>query len=425
VTLLGLGALPAVATAQPLGHTHPRLGSETSTNWAGYDATGGPFTSVTATWTEPAVPPSDTDAYADFWVGLDGDQSPDQAQSQTVEQIGTEGYSQGDAVGYDVWYEMYPQLPVTVPLAISPGDAFTATVTTDGESDFTLAIDNDTTGASYTTTKTLADAQLSSAEVIAEAPYDDGVLPLADFGLVNFTACAFDGEPVGDFAWNQIDMASDADVAEADTSALGSNGASFSVSTYLTPPTTTVHGNDASWHNRPVSLTFTASDHGGPGVAYTEYSLDNGLIWTKGTSLTIPAPADHANDGVHTILCRSADEAGNVETPKSCTVKIDTRKPTPLANWAATGRSGHTATLIYYISAHGPEPPTADVTIRIRTSGGHLVRKLVAEGVPVNKRLMMNFDCRLAAGRYRFYVYVTDAAGNTQARVASNRLAVN
>jgi hypothetical protein len=53
------------------------------------------------------------------------------------------------------------------------------------------------------------------------------------------------------------------------------------------------------------------------------------------------------------------------------------------------------------------------------------VRKLVAEGVPANKRLMMNFDCRLAAGRYRFYVYVTDAAGNTQARVASNRLAVN
>ena len=34
---------------------------------------------------------------------------------------------------------------------------------------------------------------------------------------------------------------------------------------------------------------------------------------------------------------------------------------------------------------------------------------------------MMNFDCRLAAGRYRFYVYVTDAAGNTQARVARTR----
>ena len=45
-------------------------------------------------------------------------------------------------------------------------------------------------------------------------------------------------------------------------------------------------------------------------------------------------------------------------------------------------------------------------------------------GVAVNRRLAASFVCRLAAGQYRFYVYATDAAGNKQSRVASNRLTV-
>jgi hypothetical protein len=34
------------------------------------------------------------------------------------------------------------------------------------------------------------------------------------------------------------------------------------------------------------------------------------------------------------------------------------------------------------------------------------------------------FDCTLARGTYRFTVYATDLAGNTQAKAASNRLVV-
>ena len=109
--------LPKI-TIRPLGQPRPLLGTRSkSPNWSGYDVTGGPFTSVTASWRQPRVPASSsflTDAA--FWVGLDGD-TPDPGADppQTVEQIGTEGYSMQGRVYYDAWYEMYPAPPTSSP----------------------------------------------------------------------------------------------------------------------------------------------------------------------------------------------------------------------------------------------------------------------------------------------------------------------
>ena len=133
----------------------PRLGglfggsTATSTNWACYDATGGGFASVTATWTQPSVSPDySTDTYAAFWVGLDGD------GSSSVEQTGTAAYSQSGIVYYSAWYEMYPANAVTIStLTINPGDVLTGTVTSDGAGHFTLTIADATTGQHYTTTR--------------------------------------------------------------------------------------------------------------------------------------------------------------------------------------------------------------------------------------------------------------------------------
>ena len=73
-----------------------------------------------------------------------------------------------------------------------------------------------------------------------------------------------------------------------------------------------------------VTVTLTAADLGGSGIATTEYMVDGGVVWTAGTSITIPAPADHSNDGLHTITYRSTDAAGNVEATRTVTVRIDT-----------------------------------------------------------------------------------------------------
>lgn len=189
-----------------------------------------------------------------------------------------------------------------------------------------------------------------------------------------------------------------------------------------TPPTTSVSGDDDHWHNRAVVLSFHAVDSGS-GVACTEFKL-NGSPWTKGAAVTVPAPADHSGDGSHTVLYRSADVVGNVEATQSCVVNIDTRAPRPVARWATSVTRGHTASLWYFVNDPRPGSPTATVTIRIETSAGRLVRKLVESDVAVDKRLVATFVCRLKRGHYRFLVYATDAAGNSQSQVASNRLTV-
>lgn len=110
-------------------------------------------------------------------------------------------------------------------------------------------------------------------------------------------------------------------------------------------PSTTVSGADDLWHDQPVALAFTASDPGGPGVAYTEYSLDGGSTWVQGDSLTIIAPSDHSKDGSHTVLYRSVDTAGNAEAANTATVKIDTAPPTTAIGGLPSGWVNHPVTL--------------------------------------------------------------------------------
>lgn len=167
------------------GRMH-RISNSTSTNWSGYAVTGGRYTSVSSSWTVPAVSCSGT-AYSSFWVGLDGD------TSGTVEQTGTDSDCSGSTPQYYAWYEMYPKFPSNYSNPVSPGDKMTATVTTNGTGSFTLKI-SDGTKWTQTTTARLKSAKLASAEVIAEAPSSSGgVLPLANFGTVSFSGATVNG----------------------------------------------------------------------------------------------------------------------------------------------------------------------------------------------------------------------------------------
>jgi len=217
-------AYPATAGAHSIvrhGAPNHRITRSTSTNWAGYSATGGTFTSVSATWKQPAATCTSATAYSSFWVGLDGD------GTNTVEQIGTDADCSGGKPVYYAWYEMYPKFPVNLSLTINPGDTVSAKVTTDGNGTFTLSIKDTTTGGSFTTTQRLRRAKLGSAEVIAEAPSSGGVLPLANFGTVGFSAATVNGQPIGSFNPDRIDMVSGT-TTKATTSAL-SGGTAFSV----------------------------------------------------------------------------------------------------------------------------------------------------------------------------------------------------
>jgi hypothetical protein len=232
---VGPAAVPALAAApllhapnqSPVGtpyfisHGGPGHATTTSTNWSGYAATGSTYTSVSTTFTQPAVDCSKGNGYSSFWVGLDG------YSSNTVEQTGTEADCSGGAASYSAWYEMYPKFPVTYSNTVRPGDSITESVTFSGTSSFTLKLADTTQGWSQSVTKKLTNAKRTSAEVIAEAPYSGGVLPLADFGKVSFTNSLVNGSSLSTFSPTGIDMVSSSGAAEATISSL--SGGSFSI----------------------------------------------------------------------------------------------------------------------------------------------------------------------------------------------------
>ena len=92
---------------------------------------------------------------------------------------------------------------------------------------------------------------------------------------------------------------------------------------------------DADWHRTDVTLALSPSD-AGSGVASTHYAVDGGPT-LDGTSVLVPAPVDHSNDGAHTVEYWSVDAVGNTESPaKSCQVRIDTTAPETTDDAAAS-----------------------------------------------------------------------------------------
>jgi len=413
----GAGAAPAPGL--PDTHTRPLLGSRTeSSNWSGYDVTGAAYTTVTATWVQPSIKSSGAEFSASaFWVGLDGD------GSDTVEQIGTEAYSEG-RVGYAAWYEMYPDYPVALGMSIHPGDRLTATATWIKPSIFRLRLENRTTHDTYSTDQVVSlPPALASAEVIAEAPSTGfNVVRRADYTLCGFTDCTVDGLPLGSYDWTAIDMVGEGEDKLSVAGPLDASGTAFFTSTDVTAPIATVKG-AGGWSDEPVTLRFSAQD-AETGVDHIEYSTDGGTTWTPGTSLLVAAPADHSGDGMHKVLYRAVDRAANVGTARSCRVGIDTQRPAPSVAGAVGVRRGGAARLRYAVADPSPGSPTATVRVAVRDAHGAVVLRATWERQRTNVKLTHRLRCDLQPGDYTYTIAATDAAGNRQTAVASNRLVV-
>ncbi|HEX7101552.1 MAG TPA: choice-of-anchor Q domain-containing protein [Nitrolancea sp.] len=106
---------------------------------------------------------------------------------------------------------------------------------------------------------------------------------------------------------------------------------SVNIVTDTTAPVTTataVTGDTAAypfgtWTKQAVTVTLSASDSGGSGVATIFYTLDDG------DTQTYTAPFTLSTENSSTIVYWSVDHAGNEETPhQSVSVNIDTTGPT-------------------------------------------------------------------------------------------------
>lgn len=250
--LLSFGAVPVQATpshisASPVHTTFPPSSSNAITtvqslNWAGYAVSSsvtGSVTDVKGSFTIPTASCNTKNAFASFWVGIDG------FNSGTVEQTGVTANPCNTSlapVGYSAWFEFFPAAPVYASKSLAPGETASAEVTFSPSTGiFTTSItvkSGSTTIVTLTHSQTVSGAAASSAEWIAEAPSSGGkILPLANFGTVSFSsASATIGGTTGSISAsfpsstaNEIVMVTRGGTVKAQPSALSGGGSSFSV----------------------------------------------------------------------------------------------------------------------------------------------------------------------------------------------------
>lgn len=230
--LVGSAALvmltPAAASglrADPMRRVHVRrIRFGAARNWAGYVAHGGPFSSVSTSWTEPSVSCTSPNSASASFAGIDG------SGSSTVEQIGTLVLCKNGAIGHFGFYEMFPRAPGIVHNPVSAGDSMTATVTATSSKLFTLTLRDNTAGWSFSTQQRSSKAPRVSAEAITEAPTirGNGIVSLADFGSYNYGGTMVNGAPIGNFNPEPVTMVTSSGTPKAAPSSL-SGGTSFSV----------------------------------------------------------------------------------------------------------------------------------------------------------------------------------------------------
>ena len=229
------------------------VGTTTSTNWAGYAITNRkPFTSATGRWVQPAVSCDDlSSTYSAFWVGLGGFTN----RSFAVEQTGTLANCSSGSPRYSAWYELYPAAPVTLKLAVKPGDKLSATVSVSKKT-VVIRLKNVTTDKLINKKLHMSRPDTGSAEWVTEAPSgcDNAgncrTLPLANFGTVALSHSTANVSRhrgrISDPVWSATtielhdlnDPTNPGAGANAIPGAIGPDGGSFAVTwQQLTPPT--------------------------------------------------------------------------------------------------------------------------------------------------------------------------------------------
>ena len=190
--------------------------------------------------------------------------------------------------------------------------------------------------------------------------------------------------------------------------------------TDATPPTTVASGAPAGWTSEPVTVTLTATDNpGGSGVAAITYRLDGGaetIVPGARTQVTIVAPADHANDGLHTLSFSATDNAGNDEVAQSLTVEIDTRPPA--FRWLSVGPAliGAPRAVRCFFRIGEPSGAVGLSLTVFDQYGARVLRRGGLRFYPGRHHL--DLAPRYANGRpfmpglYRLQITVTDQAGN-------------
>jgi hypothetical protein len=205
--------------------------SYASTNWSGYLLSGGNYTTVSGSWVVPLPTGTGKSTSADAsWIGIGGVTAGDLIQIGTDNTVTSSG-----ALTSEGFFEILPAASETVPgLTVTSGDNMTAAITETSPNVWLATLRDVTTGQSYSRTTNYTSSH-SSAEWIEEDPsYGNGSLvPFDLFGTAAFSqSSAVDGGTaytLNSGNASSITLVTNAGKPLATPSAIGSDGASFSV----------------------------------------------------------------------------------------------------------------------------------------------------------------------------------------------------
>jgi DNA-binding beta-propeller fold protein YncE len=169
----------------------------------------------------------------------------------------------------------------------------------------------------------------------------------------------------------------------------------------------------SGWWREPVTATLLASD-AGSGVAVTYARVGAVRPFQPYT-----APIVFDGQGVWALQYVSVDAAGNQETVRRRTLRLDWTAPAVRALPALAGVSGSLVTLRCVIADN--VSPSCRVSVRV-TEDGALVRGFSVGWLPVTpggRAQIVRFGSWLAPGDYVVRVTARDVAGNRDARATS------
>ncbi|KAK9576142.1 hypothetical protein V6Z92_009424 [Aspergillus fumigatus] len=168
-----------------------------SKNWSGAALEQPPpsatYTAVSATITVPeatAVAGVTSAQASSAWVGIDGD-----TYANAILQAGVDFYvDPNGAHTYDAWFEWFPDSAHGFDMAVNRGDVVVVKVESTSPSEGVAIIENQTSGQTVSTTLKAPSPTATLAGQNAEWIVEDfqsgaTMVPLADFGRVEFTGC--------------------------------------------------------------------------------------------------------------------------------------------------------------------------------------------------------------------------------------------
>ena len=217
--------------------------------------------------------------------------------------------------------------------------------------------------------------------------------------------------PTSGFASQSWDLSSLTDgatytvVARATDAAGNTTDSATTTVTLDSSPPATSDNAPAGSQSSGVTVTLSPGDGSGSGVASTSWRVDGGG-WQSGTSVVIPAPSDHSNDGSHTIDYYSVDNVGNTEAVRHAAVTIDTQPPSGAPVDPGSVLSGTVS-----LSDPSPTDPGAGVASVAFQRSPHGAGTWTTIGTAVASPWSVSFDTTAVAdGQYDLREVISDAA---------------